>query len=243
MENYLLITGGSKGLGKAVAEYYQKKGYSVISLSRSLNSNLKDITQVECDLSNFNSATSIFTIELEKILIKNPKSITLINNAGTLGEINTLDKIDKDNIQKTVTVNYLSPLLLCSIFMDKTKSLSIEKKIRNISSGAAKGAYHGWSVYCSTKAAMDSFTKVIAIEQASENNSIHALSIYPGVIDTGMQSQIRESSEKEFSNVERFKLMKENGELSSPEEIAQSIYKLDQDSTIENGAIVDVRNF
>lgn len=243
MKNYLIITGASKGLGKALAEFYSEHGYTVYSLARTNNKEWTSINQVACDLADTGLAKNVFSELLESILKEKPTSITLINNAGTLGEVNTLDSIPSHDIEQTVSINYTAPLLFCSIFIDKTKDLSIEKKIRNISSGAAKGAYHGWSVYCSTKAAMDSFTRVVAAEQSEEENPVHALSIYPGVIDTGMQSQIRETTEKQFSDVERFRRMKKEGDLSSPTTIAQLIYKIDLDSTIENGKIEDVREF
>ena len=121
------------------------------------------------------------------------------------------------------------------------EELTISKKIRTISSGAANGAYHGWSVYCSTKSAVDSMTKVIGVEQISAKNPVHALASYPGVVDTDMQSKIRNSSSESFSNVERFIAMKENNELASPDSVAQLIYEIDTDNSISNGEIVDVR--
>jgi len=58
-----------------------------------------------------------------------------------------------------------------------------------------------------------------------------------------MQEQIRTSTESEFSEVQRFKNLKKNNELSSPQEIAESIYLIDTNNQIESGKIVDVRNF
>jgi benzil reductase ((S)-benzoin forming) len=238
----LIITGASKGLGKAIAKLYLQKNYQVISLSRSQSEDLKGIEQIPCDLSKIDEAELIFKNILKEVINSNPESITLINNAGSLGEIHTLEEISIESIKDTVTINYTAPLLLSSIFIKETEGLAISKKIRTISSGAANGAYHGWSVYCSTKSAVDSFTKVIGVEQVTADNPIHSISIYPGVIDTGMQKQIRNSSEKAFSNVERFKAMKENNELASPESVAELIYKIDNDLSIGNGEIVDVRN-
>ncbi len=238
----LIITGASKGLGKAIATYYSKNSYQVISLSRSQSKELEGIRQIACDLSKLDEAEQIFRDTLKEVINSKPESITLIHNAGSLGEINTLENIPAQNIKATVTINYTAPLLLSSVFIKETEQLTIPRKLRTISSGAANGAYHGWSVYCSNKAAVDSFTRVIGIEQASAKNPAHAIAIYPGVVDTGMQTQIRNSSEGAFSNVERFKTMKENGDLASPESVAKLIYKIDTDSSINNGEIVDVRN-
>ena len=58
-----------------------------------------------------------------------------------------------------------------------------------------------------------------------------------------MQTEIRNASEENFSNVLRFKEMKANNELVSPEEVAIKILVIENDSSIENGSIVDVRDY
>ena len=241
--NILIITGGSKGLGKSTAKLFQKNGYKVYSLARSINSKLEAINQLQVDLSNTKESIVAMNNLLDVVLEEKPSSVTLINNAGTLGEINVLAEIPPSNIESTVTLNYTSPMILCSIFAKKLSDFSGTKKIRNISSGAANGTYHGWSVYCSTKSAMDSFTKVLAVEQSYSQYPIHVLSVYPGVIDTEMQSQIRNTTEKTFANVERFRELKSNNDLSSPDEIAEIIFKINSNNELQNGGIVDVRDF
>ena len=241
--NTIIITGGSKGLGKSLTQLYAKKGYVVYSLARSIRNNSDNVTHIPIDLSDLNKATRELNKILDDILAQSPESITLINNAGTLGKMDVLKDIPLSDIQATISINYITPMTLSSVFSKRLENYSGIKKIRNISSGAANGAYHGWSVYCSTKAAMDSFSRVLAVEQMNETNPVHVLSIYPGVIDTGMQAEVRNTSKKEFSNVERFRQMKQNNDLSSPEEISELIYQIDKDENIENGSITDVRDF
>ncbi len=239
----IIITGGSKGLGKSLVTLYNTEGYKVYSLARTINSELKDVNQISVDLSNVSDSQLVLNKVMDEILNQNPSSITLINNAGTLGKMDTLQEIPSENIETTVSLNYTTPMIFCSIFSKKLENYKGVKKIRNISSGAANGAYHGWSVYCSTKSAMDSFTKVLAIEQENNLSPIHVLSIYPGVIDTEMQAEIRKSTQEQFSNVERFIEMKKNNDLSTPEQIANLVYKIDHDVSIKNGEITDVRDF
>lgn len=241
--NIIIITGGSKGLGKALVEKYMEQGYEVYSLARTPQKETNSFFSIEIDLSNLTKTIPVFRNLLEKCIKKNPNSITLLNNAGTLGKIDTLAKIPLENIESSVTLNYTSPLILCSLFVNILSGFKGTKKIRNISSGAANGSYHGWSVYCSTKSALDSFSKTLAVEERSSASPVHVISIYPGIIDTGMQAQIRTSTESEFSEVQRFKDLKKNNELSSPQEIAESIYLIDTSNQIESGEIVDVRNF
>ncbi len=239
----IIITGGSKGLGKALTTLYNRNGYVVYSLSRSLDETIENINQVSIDLCRVAEAERVIETILDNILSENPTSITLINNAGTLGKMDILQEIPSNNIESTISLNYTTPMVLCSTFSRKLERYNGIKRIRNISSGAANSAYHGWSVYCSTKAAMDSFSKVMAIEQNDSLSPIHILSIYPGVIDTEMQAEIRQTTEKEFSNVGRFRDMKQNNDLSAPDEIAKIIYNIDHLNSIKNGELVDVRDF
>lgn len=243
MKNTLIITGASKGLGNALALHYLNQGHSVYSLSRTKADNLAEVTQIECDLSNLEELETVFTSLLNTVKETLPTSLTLINNAGSLGTVSHLENIESDNIIQTVNLNYTAPLLLNSLFIKQTEDWKTERKIRTISSGAAASSIDGWSVYCSSKAAIDQMTRVLGVEQASKFNPVHTLSIYPGVVDTGMQGEIRKAREEDFSNIEKFKNMKANSELASPESVAQLIYTIDLNATLSNGSVVSVRDY
>lgn len=116
------------------------------------------------DLSEAGGIESVFSEILESINPYAVNRIILINNAGTLGEIGTLDKSAVSDIQSTIQLNIISPFVLNSILLRKTKSWNCLKKIINISSGAAVKAYFGWSLYCASKAAIDMMTKVVALK-------------------------------------------------------------------------------
>ncbi len=239
----IIITGASKGLGNALALNYLSKGYSVYSISRTKADNLSEVTQIECDLSDLEGLKTAFTTLLNTIRATSPTSLMLINNAGSLGTVSHLENIDSDNIIQTVNLNYTAPLLLNSIFIKQTEDWKINRSIRTISSGAATSSIDGWSVYSSSKAAIDQMTKAMGVEQANKTNPVHTLSIYPGVVDTQMQGEIRNSKSEDFSNIEKFKDMKANNELASPESVAQLVYKIDKDSSLDNGSVVTVRDY
>jgi benzil reductase ((S)-benzoin forming) len=239
----IIITGASKGLGNALALNYLSKGYSVYSISRTKADNLSEVTQIECDLSDLEGLKTAFTSLLNTMRATSPTSLTLINNAGSLGTVSHLENIDSDNIIQTVNLNYTAPLLLNSIFIKQTEDWKINRSIRTISSGAATSSIDGWSVYSSSKAAIDQMTKAMGVEQANKTNPVHTLSIYPGVVDTQMQGEIRNSKSEDFSNIEKFKDMKANNELASPESVAQLVYKIDKDSSLDNGSVVTVRDY
>ena len=240
--NVLIITGGSKGIGKAIAKKYSDEKYSVFSISRSKTVGVP-YQQIEADLSNTSETISAIHSVFSELELNTISSITLINNAGSLGEINALGKIESAKIAQTIQLNTITPLVFSNEFIKFTSHLNCKKQIISISSGAAINPYAGWSVYCTSKAAIEMMTKTIALEQKNLSDGVKAIAIKPGVVDTNMQTKIRNVSETAFKNVNRFKELKKNNELYSPEFVADRIFETDAKNLLENGDIIDIRKF
>ena len=143
----------------------------------------------------------------------------LINNAGSVQPIGPPGDQDAGAIATTVMLNVAAPLMLTDAFVRATTSTS-DRRLVHISSGAARSAYAGWSVYCATKAALDHHARSV---MADDISGLRVESLAPGVIDTQMQAQIRSSSAERFPMLERFEAMKRDGALASPEECAAMI--------------------
>lgn len=240
--NILIITGGSNGIGKAIAKKYTSENFTVFSISRSKTTEV-NYKQIAADLSNTLEAVKAIQNAFSKIESDEITSITLLNNAGSLGEVNTVGDLDSEKIQHTIQLNTTTPLVLSNEFIKLTKKLNCKKQIINISSGAAMNPYSGWSIYCTSKAALDMTTKAIATEQSDIENGVKCMAIYPGVVDTDMQTVIRKTTESEFKNVQRFIELKENNELYAPEFVADKIFHIDISNALENGEIIDIRKF
>ena len=86
-------------------------------------------------------------------------------------------------------------------------------------------------------------TKAIAVEQSEVKNEVKCVSIYPGVVDTNMQTQIRATNKSNFKSLQRFKDLKTNNELYTSDFVANSIYKIDINNQFNNGDIIDIRDF
>src|SRR5690606_33499832 len=95
-----------------------------------------------------------------------------------------------------------------------------QRRILHVSSGAGRSAYPGWSVYCATKAALDRHAEAVALDV---DPLVRACSLAPGVIDTGMQAEIRATPPARFPMKERFVQMKLEGALTSPEACAAAL--------------------
>ena len=240
MQKIAIITGASKGIGEGIALAYQQNGYHIISISRTKNENLQHIQQIEFDLSKTIGIEDLVQKILGEIEKTKVEKITLINNAGTLGKIGRLEDIT--DIAETVQLNTTAPLILTAIFLKLTHNWACEKTIINISSGAAAKPYSGWTVYCATKAALDMMTQTIALEQEGLINGAKVIAIYPGVVDTDMQAQIRTSDKNSFAAIDRFLDLKANNALADATTVGQQIFTAAHDNHIKNGTILRIES-
>lgn len=242
MKKNLIITGGSKGIGRALVTEYNNNGFHVFSISRTtFNNSGADIEQIQFDLTDINGIENMFQEIFNKLDTKIIEKITLINNAASIGNISALANNNISDIYKTTQINIAAPLALSSLFIRHTQNLRIQKTIINISSGAALRPIAGWITYCSSKAALDMIIKGIGAEQSDNKNGVKAISIYPGVVDTEMQATIRKSDKTDFKEVQRFIDLKNNSGLADPKIVAEKKYSVDKNNTTPNGTCIDIK--
>jgi benzil reductase ((S)-benzoin forming) len=228
--NYYYITGTSRGIGKAFAEHLlENPSNYVIGMSRQCSIEHSNYKHYYLDLTDVNAVTD-FKFELHS----HPQKIYLVNNAGSLGFIKPIGKLDADTIIKNYTLNLIAPSLLTNAFIKTYNTTDAEKVIINISSGAAKSPIDGWALYCSSKAGLDMFSRVIDAEQKVRANhpedNIHKpfkiFSIAPGVVDTNMQMEIRSASKQDFSRLDDFIGYNINNQLADSKTIAEKYFRV-----------------
>ena len=115
-------------------------------------------------------------------------------------------------------VNVAAPLALSAAFVQAAPQA--ERRILHVSSGAARSAYPGWSVYCATKAALDQHARAVSLDA---DPRVKACSLAPGVIDTDMQAEIRATPDECFPLKQRFVDMKDSGVLVAPGDCAVAL--------------------
>lgn len=237
--NIYIITGASKGIGYELLKQLRDRGERVIGVARTNPHKLKDF--VIADLSNTDSVERMISGILADHL-SDASTFTLINNAGMVDPIGLIGSVSSLNMMEALSVNLAAPMIASNAFISNLKSFEGLKRIINISSGAGRSAYEGWGVYCTTKAGLDHFTRVVAIEQESANHPVEVVAIAPGIIDTDMQEAIRSSDEDDFPLLGRFIDYKEQGHLSSAEETAQKLISfMNRKDFKELGPIADIR--
>jgi benzil reductase ((S)-benzoin forming) len=240
-----IVTGGSKGIGLGIVTEYGRKGYHVLSIARSKNKTIKEgkVLQFEVDLSVEQAAEEVMRKLFSTFDSQTIERIVLFNNAGSIGQIGPLEKLELKNIEEIIRLNTIVPLQLTSLFLKLTANWPCQKKIISISSGAAVKPYFGWATYCSSKAAIDMMTKTVARELEDNQDNSSIIAIYPGVVNTAMQQLIRTCSKDEFRDVNRFVDLKNSGQLSEIESVGKAIFEIDHSSSVENGAIIDIRDW
>ncbi|MCP5055875.1 MAG: SDR family NAD(P)-dependent oxidoreductase [bacterium] len=221
-ERTIVITGASRGLGAGLAEALHAEGARLALCSRSapILPSSERVLSAEFDVRD-TDAVARFT----KDAAARFGSIDLwINNAGVLAPIAPLRDVDLEEAHTHVEINLLGLLACCQAFVRHAREREGGGTLVNISSGAARKPYSGWSVYCAAKAAVDRLTECIDLEERA--HGLRAFSVAPGVIDTDMQALIRSTDEADFPDLPRFLAMKRDGRYNTPAFIAERLLEL-----------------
>jgi len=217
-----IISGGSKGLGHAIAEKLIVDGYQVVEFSRSA----PHVYSVKLDFSAPDLMLPALSANLETLAAKQWDEIVVVSNAASLSPIGPTSKKNSMAVLANININFTSAILFMSEVIKHFQSHPCRKVLASISSGAALKAYSGWSLYCSAKAGLESYVRTVAVEQESEASPFVTLNVDPGVMDTDMQSLIRSSHKDDFPAVDYFIHRKESGELRTPDQVAIGVVKI-----------------
>ena len=231
-QHLIVVTGASRGMGLAMAQQLLKPGYTLLCISRKTNEALVEqavqtdhvsLTQWACDLADGAAVSTRIAGWLHALDGNNFASTTLINNAAALPKISALADADFDNIAHVLRVSLEAPMQLTAAFLNATRSWSSERKVLNISSGNGRRAMASQSIYSAAKAGMDHFTRCVALEEAAHPNGAKLCSLAPGIIDTEMQTFLRNTDPADFPGHATFVAYKENGDLLTPEAAAKRV--------------------
>lgn len=235
MNKVCLLVGGSKGLGSALLDTYVEGGFRVVEFSRSGESE----HHVSVDLSRRETAIDTIDEAMQSVLKDSVDEVHLILNAAVLSPAGRLYMSEPKQWWSHIDVNFTLPISIMGRFQTLFKDAPCRKVVGFVSSGAARTALDGWSLYCASKAGVEHFIRTMAFEQARLPHPIECANLNPGVMDTDMQATIRSLDEEQFTQVEHFQQMHSEGVLASPSTVASNIFKA-LSKPFESGAIVDV---
>jgi len=230
-----IVTGVSRGLGEALALSLLERGFAVLGVGKTESGRLsgKLYQHASCDLSHPTLIAAAVTPGLRQLAARKPMAVTLINNAAVPTPTGLFGHLDAAEIATAFEVNVAAPMVMADLFFRSFGDDAFERRIINVSSGAAQTALAGSAAYGMSKAALEMLTRSIAAECTSPR--FHCISVRPGIFDTGMQAYLRSRDEREFPSVGLFRGFKENGLLKDPAEVAAKIVDKLVLGRIENG--------
>jgi short-subunit dehydrogenase len=186
MKNTILVTGGTKGIGRAIIEKFAQNGYDVITCAR----NKADLDNLEAYFNaNFeNQSIECFQVDLSKkaeretfsSLLKNKNIDILVNNTGIFlqGQLHTEEE---SNLETMIETNLYSAYSITRAVVPAMKEKQ-KGSIFTICSTASEIAYPNGGSYCVSKFALLGFSKVLREEL--KNEGIRVVSVLPGATFT-----------------------------------------------------------
>jgi 3-oxoacyl-[acyl-carrier protein] reductase len=210
----VLVTGGSRGLGLAIASRLASSGYRVVALARSETDELRAAMAAHgealifqaCDLSD----TGAIGARVGELRRRVGPLYGLVNNAG-LGTAGLLSMMRDPDIEALVRLNTLAPILLTK-YVVRSMMAEREGRIVNISSVVASSGYQALAAYSATKASLEGFTRSLAREVGQLGITVNAVA--PGFVDTAMTHALTDSEREQITRRSALRRMAEPDDVA-----------------------------
>jgi 3-oxoacyl-[acyl-carrier protein] reductase len=197
-DKVVIITGGGRGIGRAIAIGFAHQGAHIVVAARTESEILEVADKVKalgreslgivCDISNEDQVKNLVDLTMQKF----NRIDVLINNAG-IGSMRPVYATQLESFEKVLKVD-LTGTFLCTKHVWQHMKNSGGGSIVNVSSLGGLVGYPLLSAYCASKWGQIGFTKACAEEGKKDNIRVNAIA--PGKADTGIRSKIKEDKSK-----------------------------------------------
>ncbi len=216
-----LVTGGSSGIGKAIAETLNSQGANVyvLDLNDSKSNTLKGISTIKTDITNSNKLKEVFNKLPDKINI-------LINNAG-IGLVGNIEQTNEKDFDNLYNVNIKGVYNCVKTFLPKMKSNG--GAIINMASIVSHVAVNNRFAYTMTKGAVHAMTYAIAkdyIQYGIRCNSVSPARVHTPLVDEYLGKNYPGKEDEMFKNLSKTQPI---GRMGKPEEVANLVLYLCSD--------------
>lgn len=198
----VLVTGGSRGIGRAITNQFRLKGWEVLAPTRD-EMNLKDSQSIASYCASLEGSID-----------------AIINNAG-INNIATLDKLSDSVFEEMLQVNLMAPVQIVRCLQNKLKENKIGH-IVNVSSIWGFVSKEGRLGYASAKTGIIGATRTMALELGKDNILVNAVA--PGFVNTELTKQ--NNTPDQIAEIESKLPL---GRMAEPEEIAKFVFFLASD--------------
>jgi len=214
---FAVVTGAGKGIGYAIAKRFLEDNvagvalfdmdYELVSASaQELDHTGQRVMAVKCDVSNQENVNEAFGQVFERF----GKVDILVNNAGITRDA-MFHKMTVDQAKKVMDVHFYGTFYCCQAVIPGMREREYGK-IVNVSSTSAFGNI-GQANYSAAKAAIDGFTRTLALESARKNITVN--SIAPGMVNTDILKTIPENIMQQKINATPAQRLGEPSEIAS----------------------------
>ena len=225
-----LVTGASRGIGRAVAVELARRGAHVVALARTVGA----LEELDDEIKAVGSSATLVPLDLKdaEALPRLAQAVSsrwgkldiLIGNAGVLGKLTPLAHLDEKTWAEAFAVNVTANWRLIRSF-DPLLKKSDAGRALFVTSGRAERFEPYWGIYAATKAALNALVKTYAAECATTSVRVNLLS--PGRVRTNMR---------------RDAFPGENpATVTPPEELAPAIVELVLPSETRNGDVINLQ--
>ena len=235
----ILVTGGSRGIGLAIARKLAGSGYHVIAVARRESDELREaigVAEKEGQGRIHFRAFDLSEVDAIPAFVKSLRDefgaiYGLVNNAG-LGTEGLLATMHNSEIEALMRLNVLSPIILTK-YVVRHMMADGAGRIINMSSIIASTGYNGLSVYGATKAAATGFTKSLAREVGKLGITVNAIA--PGFINTDLTESLGEDQRKRIAGRSALR------RLAQPDDVARMVeYLLGDGGRNVTGAVLTI---
>ena len=200
--NTILITGGATGIGLALAELFAKSGNQVVICGRrqgrldEAERRIPGLRAMRCDISDGKQREALYEWTCKNFGDVN----VLVNNAGIQRPVDFNGKVDIDEIDKEIGINFSAQVDLSARFI-RPLSKRKEAAIINVSSGLGFVPIAAFPVYCATKAAIHSFS--MSLRHQLKQTPIKVFEVIPPIVhDTELKGKFLERNDRSVSAAE-----------------------------------------
>jgi NAD(P)-dependent dehydrogenase (short-subunit alcohol dehydrogenase family) len=208
----VIVTGAGRGIGRAIARRFAAEGAAIVLTARSE----PELSEAAAEIAKSGGRTTSVTADVsreadcEKIVREARRAFrsidVLVNNAGILGPVRPVEKVDPREWDRVLAVNLRGPFLLSRLVLPEMYEAG-SGSILNIVSVAAKSAFPLNSAYAASKAGLMGLTRTLAAEAAPKGVRVNALS--PGPVQETKMSQELGKHLAEYFQVDRETLNRE----------------------------------
>ncbi|MCW2493854.1 MAG: short-chain dehydrogenase/reductase [Frankiales bacterium] len=226
------VIGAGSGIGRALALELAGRGFSVAALSRSPG----NLSSLRTEAIKLRTHLQIFPCDVTdsgdfgRAMQAAGDSAVIVHTAGSALPVGPVWECDQDNGIEALSAMVLSPWLTARLCLQRLLSAG-SGMLLLASSGAANKSAPGRSTYSMSKAAVDQLVRVVGAELRMINADVGIAAFYPGMVDTGMQQQMRQAAESYRGSpfgaeLAPFLQVSEGGSLLSPAVVAGHIAEL-----------------